>query len=44
MTIFCACCGKETTWLSMRALCVRCQKLRGAVKFRRYDWRTGKLR
>ncbi len=44
MRRYCAACGSEAIWLSMRALCPRCQQLRGALHRRNYDWRTGKLK
>jgi hypothetical protein len=42
MNRFCAACGTSAAWLSMKALCPRCQKTPGALRRRVYDWRTGK--
>lgn len=39
---FCAACAIKADWLSMRALCSRCQKTKGAMQRRVYDWKTGK--
>lgn len=41
---FCSCCSHSAAWLSMRALCAKCQRIPGAIHRRIYDWRTGKLR
>jgi len=39
---FCTCCAQKAEWLSMRGLCVKCQKIPGALARRIHDWRTGK--
>jgi len=39
---FCAACAAKADWLSMHALCAKCQKVKGAMSRRIYDWRTGK--
>lgn len=41
---YCAACGKQTTHVSARGLCPKCQKTPGSLTKRTYDVRTGQKR
>lgn len=40
--MFCSHCGKKVEFLSMRALCDKCQRIKGAIGNRTFNWKTGK--